>query len=393
MSLGFVDLLEPLDPVRFMELIKKHHESSSRKEGVLWVLRNEIKPVDIFCYLGGRFGPPNGMQNLLRHDSSDNLIHWEWSFLVEDSIVLFQGMGFRTEVHVIGPSRFTKHEKDWLVDALKADFTNHGKAMSNVRRHLEHWDEFINPYQRIKNSIATLKTELDALELKPEVERIPDIDHITDMEAHREDWSNANLRYSKGVGLCFGVRAMIPVRAESFINLLIFLLMRPELKKDRRLYENLFRQQIDIRVKSLHLNCVGFEAPVDYEKLRNFHALMMKRNDLLHGNVDLASLTFNDVYFLGKVPVFTRYISFWDRAHGTMVRGAGLDQLDGELRVVKDMEVYLLSLLKDDVKDAVGALISSSELGVERKTKRVGALFSSSIADFKVGPKTGSDDS
>ena len=40
----------------------------------LW---NEIAPSDLYCYLHARFGPPNGPQNFLRNDSSDNLIHWE----------------------------------------------------------------------------------------------------------------------------------------------------------------------------------------------------------------------------------------------------------------------------------------------------------------------------
>jgi hypothetical protein len=53
-----------------------------------WNLKNEIKPVDLCCYLVARFGPPNGIQNFLRGDHSDNLIHREWALQYKDRILL-----------------------------------------------------------------------------------------------------------------------------------------------------------------------------------------------------------------------------------------------------------------------------------------------------------------
>jgi hypothetical protein len=42
-------------------------------------VRQRLSPVDMYCYLKARFGEPNGVQNILRSDSSDNWIHWEYS--------------------------------------------------------------------------------------------------------------------------------------------------------------------------------------------------------------------------------------------------------------------------------------------------------------------------
>lgn len=47
------------------------------KNGEMWEFTNEIKPLDLYCYLYAKYGPPNGIQNFLRSDDSDNLIHWE----------------------------------------------------------------------------------------------------------------------------------------------------------------------------------------------------------------------------------------------------------------------------------------------------------------------------
>lgn len=90
--------------------------------------------------------------------------------------------------------------------------------------------------------------------------------------------------------------------------------MRPELKIDDRLRDNTIRQPIDVRVKSLHMTCVGFERPVDYahEACKAYHSLVNERNDMLHGNVVLEKLKFNEVYFNGRVPVFKEYRSMWE---------------------------------------------------------------------------------
>ncbi|MHC4773017.1 MAG: hypothetical protein ACYS8S_05465, partial [Planctomycetota bacterium] len=67
-----------------------------------WAIKNEIRPVDIYCYLIARYGSPNGIQNFLRGDHSSNLIHWEWVLQSEDRTILIQGQNFRTEIFISG---------------------------------------------------------------------------------------------------------------------------------------------------------------------------------------------------------------------------------------------------------------------------------------------------
>ncbi|MDE2177969.1 MAG: hypothetical protein KGJ50_06655, partial [Xanthomonadaceae bacterium] len=43
------------------------------KNGMVWEIGNELLPVDIYCYLHAKYGTPNGLQNFLRSDDSDNL--------------------------------------------------------------------------------------------------------------------------------------------------------------------------------------------------------------------------------------------------------------------------------------------------------------------------------
>lgn len=371
--------LKGAHPKEFFDYLKRPDRPNS---GHRWVLRNEIAPSDLYCYLGARFGAPNGLQDFLRSDDSDNLIHWEWSLRCGDGWLTFQGMNFRTEIWLTGYAGIEDSDLPLLVSQIKADFSNHGKHMSEVRKALEHWTEFVNPYQRIRSSIEKLLNDLRELKLRPEDEAIPDITSAEQFPPDR--WGDLLGKYSKGLGLCFGVRSMLPVMAEAFVNLLIFVLMRPDLKSDERLRENAVRQPIDVRVKSLHVTCLGFERPIDYshELCKAYHTLVNERNDLLHGNVVLDKLKFNDVFFNGRVPVFKQYRSMWERSVGVEIHAVGLHRLETEVETVGNFTAYLKSCLKESVRDQFERIAQMRDLGLNAENGRIGILFPGYLVDF-----------
>lgn len=357
------------------------------------VLRNEIAPSDLYCYLGARFGAPNGLQNFLRSDDSDNLIHWEWALRCDRGWVTFLGMNFRTEVMFMGPFSVDESDKTGLVDQIRSDFVSHGRGMSEIRKTLENWTEFVNPYRRIRSSIEKLLDDLRELRLRPEDEAIPDITSSDQIPPDR--WGELLAKYSKGLGLCFGVRSMLPVMAEAFVNLVLFVLMKPDLKSDDRLRENTIRQHIDVRVKSLHLTCVGFKRPVDYshEFCKAYHSLVNERNDLLHGNVVLDKLRFNEVFFNGRVPVFKQYSSMWERSVGVEIQSVGLHRLEREVETVDNFTAYLKSCMADNVREDFERIAETRDLGWNSKNGRIGILFPGHLVDFyPVFSKTGEGD-
>ncbi|KJS03389.1 MAG: hypothetical protein VR65_01680 [Desulfobulbaceae bacterium BRH_c16a] len=376
------DFLSSLTCPHTKEILEDMQREDRPNGGKILTLRNEIAPSDLFCYFAARFGRPNGIQNLLRTDDSDNLIHWEWVLRSKDGMLSFLGMNFRTEVWVLGSTACDGDFLQELVKQIKADFSNHGKLMSEIRKSLEDWIEFVNPYQRLRAAIERLRTELDALQLRPEDEAVPDLtssDQIPD-----DRWGDIFAKYTKGLGLCFGIRSMLPVMAEAYVNLLLFVLMRPELKADERLRENTIRQPIDIRVKTLHMTCVGFEKPVDYahDACKAYHSLVNERNDLLHGNVVLEKLKFNEVFFNGRVPVFKEYRSLWERSIGVDIRTVGLHRLANELNVVDNFIDYLRSRLSESLRAQFERISIMRDLGLNKKNGRIGILFPGHLVDM-----------
>jgi len=346
------------------------------------IVRNEITPADLCSYFVARFGPPNGIQNFLRKDDSDNLIHWEWVFRTPRGIVTFLGQNFRTEIWFIAGENCPQECLPELLAQIKADFKNYGRDMSAFRKRIEDWTEFVNPYVRIKSSVGCLLEELRGLKLQPEDEAIPHADSAAQIA--EQPWSELAAKYSKGLGLCFGIRSMLPVMAEAYVNLVMFVLLRPDIKEDERLREHTIRQPIDIRIKTLHTNCIGFTKSVDYssEPCRAYHTLVNERNDLLHGNVVLDKLKFSEVYFVGKIPIFKEYRTMWQRTVGVDVEAVGLHRLQNEVKVVRDLVDYINSCLEPQVKKQMEMIAQRRDLGFNKKTGRIGILFADHLVDF-----------
>lgn len=352
----------------------------------MWALGNEVRPSDLYCYLGARFGLPNGLQNFLRRDDSDNLVHWEWYLKTSTGYITIAGLNFRTDVWITG-AKLPESEKGEFLRQIKADFANYGKGMAHLRKeHLEPWIEFVNPYQRLRRAVKQLIKELDELNLDPLSDALPSLLESEDMDAATERWRDRAADYSRAVGLSFGIRAMVPVMAESFINLLLFILAHPPVRADKQLFDGIFRLPMHVRIRSLPYYCIGFKGPVDsgHQAVRDYLQLVDTRNDLLHGNIDIEKLKFNELYFYGKVPIFNEYSTMWERTLGVAHRAVGLAEVHAELATVDAFVVYLLGLLKDKISEEVKLMSERFDLGIRKDTGRLGVLFATTLVDFGV---------
>jgi len=377
------DFLPNLAFVHPKDIVDILQRNDRPKAGARWILKNEIRPVDLYCYLGARFGAPNGIQNFLRGDHSENLVHWEWFLLYGHGHISLQGLNFRTEIWISGID-VTEADKAIFVELLRADFKQQGQAIGKVRKSLEHWIEFVNPYQRLRRAVDALMSELSAMGLDAKRDSLRDLADEKDPGTVQATWKEHADRYSRAIGLCFGVRSMLPVMGEAFVNLLLYILMKPELRKDERLRDNAIRQQIDIRIRSLSHTCSGFRQAPDYssEPCKRYHTLVNERNDLLHGNVVIDKLKFNELYFNGKVPLFIEYSTMWERSIGVAHRSVGLEQVAEEVSAIDSLVEYLLSCLEDNVRERIRIISGKFTLGLSLDDGHLGILFSDELIDF-----------
>jgi hypothetical protein len=372
----------PIDPPERIKRLRKANRVVSR-----FIIGDRIAPIDLYVYLKARFGMPNGIQTILRAPDSDNLFHWQYA--VGTDSVLFEPTeaNLYMEVVVEGVGDVTDAKIDDFFAALKKDFANYGKEMSEVRKSLEHWELFVNPYKRLHDVLLRTKQELIALNIS-EID-IPETPQSREgLENLQKQIQELGPKFDDALRLGVTLRMLTPVLGEAFVNLLIFILAKEEIKKDARLYQDAIRREIDVRVKSLHLICDGFEKPVDAssERFKNFHTLMNGRNDFLHGNVDPTKLKFDSVFFdYGTIPIFKKRASFGELALSHKLIHVEPESALASLNTVLAFIDLVLESLDKNIREVMKRFMHTTSPGWRPDVGRAGILFPEVIVHTVLG--------
>ena len=346
---------------------------------------NELKPSDLYLYFHAKFGPPNGFQNFLRSDDSDNLVHWDWTFKHKNGLLSFWGMNRRTDILFIGNWDFDKIDKAQVIRSIKTDFKNFGAKMSKLRtKLLENWETFVNPYHNLESSIRMMEKELKELQVCPETDRFPDYESPSGAIKVGEIVSDISKRYARAYGIAKSLQVLTPVMAESFINLLLLLLMKKEVRENERIKDSVIRANIDIKVQSLSLHCNGFEKPVDWknETCVNYNRVINNRNDILHGNIVIPKLKTGEIFFNGRVPVFKQYNDMWEQLFERRLKASGFNQVANDLKAVRDFVSYILDCLDSAHKRMLQLFMERSEIGRNFEDGRFGLLLPDHLVDM-----------
>jgi hypothetical protein len=269
-------------------------------------VREHLSPADIYCYLKARFGEPNGFQTFLRNkDTSENWIHWDF-FLKDVAQKDVYLCGMSRETHIMVPGPMTAENWRDLIRAIKADYARVGKEKSAVFKTLEKWAIFPNRFIEVANICADLHAEIG--ENIEGLTTYKTVGFKTKRQA-RESEKQLNQfghRLSKVYRPCLELSLLTPVLAETFINMLILILCKQEVRRNKRQFDAFIRSHIDVKLFDLHLKCEGFARGIDADSLayKKFKQVMDKRNDIIHGNTNPEAEQLETVYFDGKRPLF-----------------------------------------------------------------------------------------
>ncbi|MDE0921797.1 hypothetical protein [Aurantimonas coralicida] len=263
------------------------------------VVRYGLIPLDVYSYLKLRFGVPNGFQNFLRRDDSDNWIHWEYHLICADGDILISGMS--REIHIAMPVPLKKRQWRELIMQFKEEFKNNGPEKSKVVKSLEKFVIFQNKFSNLADMCAELYHSIENFERTPyPFESLDGLDKISGRSTYD---SNISELY----GSCLKLRMLTPIMAEAFINMVILVFVNDEIRGNKTAYDEFVRAKIPDRLSRLSEDCFGFERPVDRSspEYGAFMSVMNKRNFALHGNVDPVREAVEVVYFDGKRPLYT----------------------------------------------------------------------------------------
>jgi hypothetical protein len=285
--------------------VRKQHEDEKEPKVFKSILafRQQFSPVDIYCYLKARFGEPNGFQNRLRTDSSNNWIHWDFNLKATNEDVYI--CGTYREVHFMLSEEL--NDEDWrdLALTIKSDYARVGKEKSAVLNSLEKWAIFPNKFVEIATVCADLHADIaDCRTLAPY--NFPP--NSSDKSGTEQEVTRKALEqhYSKLYRNCLELSLMTPVLAEAFINMAILILCKEEIRTNPRQFDAFIRSHIDTKIFDLPYKCEGFTKKIDPNTTayKQFKRVMDKRNHAIHGNIDPEREQTEVVYFEGKRPLF-----------------------------------------------------------------------------------------
>ena len=148
------------------------------------------------------------------------------------------------KIGINGIGRIGKYVLKFLISKnIKPEWINDSAGNIEIHRHLLEFDtvhgkwdaNFSNNATTIsideKKLLFTNYSKIEELKLNLAKDKIPQPTSPSDFQKFKKRWEINATKYSFAVGLAYGARAMLPVQAESFINLLLFVLSKPEIKK------------------------------------------------------------------------------------------------------------------------------------------------------------------
>lgn len=375
---------EMLDYVEKLGRRAKRPETAAGPFGSVLAVRKHLSPVDMFCYLKARFGEPNGIQNWLRKDDSDNWIHWDFNLKAGNEDVYI--CGTYREVHLMVSETLTAENWRDLVLRIKTDYGRVGKEKRATLASLEKWVIFPNKFVEVANVCADLHAEITTSIRRFSPYRLPPLSSVQDDNHLREARKRITRHFFRVCRTCLELRLLTPVLAEVFINMMILMLCKKEIRNNDRQFEAFIRSQIDAKIFDLPYKCEGFKSEIDRNSsaYKNFKRVMDRRNHTIHGNVDPEGERVEVVYFEGKRPLFAEPGDHISKYFEALAR-----QYEPE-KVVKDYEdtsEFLFSIvgsLEPGVAKQVWEIIEDDYPGYDLNRKIMGVLLPAYVATAHV---------
>jgi hypothetical protein len=362
------------------ELIAFHKGKLGRRKSPssLLVVRKRLTQADMYAYLRARFGMPNGFQNYLRKDDSDNLVHWDFNLRAAEVDVYIEGR-MRDIVILVSEPRSDENWKA-LILAIKADFGRLGQQKSQMLKSFEKFVIFQNKFSTLANLCGELHASI--VDAPPPIRALPRIKSKQSIRHVKSAMDKIAKRATNLYGDCLKLRLLTPIMAEAFLNMMILAFCKPEIRDNSVLYGAFVREKIPQRLKLLSENCFGFARSVDpsSDTYTDFLRVMNARNFAIHGNVDPIREHIETVYFEGKRPLFA------DNGDHLLKLFEHLELINAPRDVVKDYEtvhlflVELQNLLSPKFRDFFGHVIDDPYPGFELKVKRVTKILPSHTA-------------
>ncbi|HEY1772568.1 MAG TPA: hypothetical protein VGH91_05190 [Gammaproteobacteria bacterium] len=242
------------------------------KQGIIersFLLKPEgVSPYQAYSFLKETFGQPNS------DEFDDMKTQWQYALQSSDAYYeIYDWKVFTWSIGVYLREGAKKSGEELANELFKLFKAGAAKGKNALKEKLKHPDGLV-----IENPFFTYRETADSLyELLIEMQE-PKKDEAGHLEFHH---------WWKHYDLCRAAFIMYLSSVEGFINLLYELYLRKSLR-EKRIYDRIYREQIDLKIRLAPLYCECFSENVldaNSEEFKKFHSLVNLRNDLVHANL------------------------------------------------------------------------------------------------------------
>jgi len=264
---------------------------------------------------------------------------------------------------------------------LRTDFGRVGQYKGRFAASLEKWNVFPNQFLAIANRCAELYNDITTT--LPKIERKILADKLTTQALIAEKRRKVHARWMKAVTTApTELSVLMPVLFESFIGLIVALLIKPEVKNDAEALNAFVRGPLDQKLLAIADRCAGFDRPLVREDpvFGRYWTVVNRRNDIIHGNVDPVRDSLEVVYFHGKRPLYKtggdRTRQHWKRL---IDRYRPQDVVDDYL-AMHAFIVDILDHMTPGGRRVVEMVMEDTQPGWDNRRKIAGRLFPDHVA-------------
>jgi hypothetical protein len=245
------------------------------------LLKPNISPYLVYLILKELFGEPNG------EFFDDSKSQWQWLFTYEDFYIEIYDWKLTSTSIGIYHELSDKMKSEELAKTinkllLKASQQKNTKLKMVVKeaKHKILQNPFVTYYSTAENLLSL--TSLIEETITATFKRFSEVD-----KNRIPPWMEGFYLWERQNDLYRSAFLMFLSSFEGFLNILYELCLKPELRSDR-LYDKIFREQIDIKLRLLPVYCNGFNVRTvsnTDERFKNYMRLVNLRNDFVHANL------------------------------------------------------------------------------------------------------------
>ncbi len=258
----------------------------------------------LYALLLWKTGPPRGFFTLALPLGGDPDAPFKWDFTFRVStdykISIFRSwLGLHAWVN--GPECSVGDLLTFLGRAMKS----HKGEITETLKGFEEYTVMVNPVVRYRNHAEFADRSLRKLKEVPIVPP-PDI-HCRHSEKERHARSLAKHMQAMDEINFFASQAVLSSAfwVESYLNVLITLLARPEVKENGEEFSAFLRASWRAKLNKLSIYCLYIEPKIDFthDAIKSAKQLFELRNHLAHGTPDPQHWGVGKMYFHGRTPM------------------------------------------------------------------------------------------